>query len=105
MSSCHSQIPELTPNEVAFKSDREKQITEEIRGLLRVTVLPLAMMSPTDLFAPIDQVLGIDRRYILKKELLSLIGLLDLKLEDTYGTDQGEGDEPLCDDRGGTQED
>ena len=86
MSLCPSQEDEKE----TFKGDREHDIRTEMRGTIRTALLPLAMFSEYDLFAPIDMALGIDKRKILLEELESFKGVLNLTLEDVKNGSVGQ---------------
>jgi len=79
MSSCQSE-PELSQAHVVELLDsRLNDLSSEIRGQLRAFILPLAMIPSDSIFAPVDAILGIDRRQVIKKELLEIIAILSLK--------------------------
>lgn len=88
MSSCQSE-PELTQARVVeLKESRLKDLSSEVGGQLRAFILPMAMIPGDSIFAPVDAILGIDRRQVVKQALLEIIKILDLKSEDMCDTNE-----------------
>jgi hypothetical protein len=82
MSLCQSETDEMSMESISeLRKSRLEDLSSEIKGQLRAFILPLAMIPSDSIFAPVDAMLGIDRRQVIKQGLLDIIEILDTKPE------------------------